>query len=478
MSDDDYYYYINKGFEDYIPTTIDPGPWMLLAVTIYSIFCMIAIPITVQLCRICLRRRDIPFDIDDEKNEEESHKFSSRESSSDMVDIDLNRDDTMQKDGVSKEQTNKFDSLRYFLERSKIALNIDVDGQNHSSPSPVSSYLDELERKRNKIKRIRNKTYCDEERGDQNENSLSEDATDDVSVFLSCANYYFELFQLTEDNLKHCPSPNAKKTPVRNTSGCGKKIGKSIKQFIYIANFDSESKRILHLGIPFTISSMSDAIFDAITTALISNYLGVKSLSAFIVVNLLIELSTLVSGGLVESVDTICAHAIGAENYKLAGQYVQISTVLYIGLSIPLFTLWYFVMGDCIRLFGFGDDVVAIGEEYTKIVVFDYIMDGIADAYTELLDMTGYATQGMIFDVVTGAIDILVVWLLLAFAPGMSLFWVGAAHLIGTVVCFIVFTSICICLGWLDPFLEGMVHTFAFKVSQCSYIKLEIISIF
>ena len=55
-----------------------------------------------------------------------------------------------------------------------------------------------------------------------------------------------------------------------------KNIGNSINRLIYIANFDSESKRILHLGIPFTISSMSDAIFDAITTALISNYLGVK----------------------------------------------------------------------------------------------------------------------------------------------------------------------------------------------------------
>ena len=252
-----------------------------------------------------------------------------------------------------------------------------------------------------------------------------------------------------------------------------KNIGNSINRLIYIANFDSESRRILHLGIPFTMSALSEALFDAITTALISNYLGVKSLSAYIVVNMLIELSTLVSGGLVESVDTICAHAIGAENYQLAGQYVQISTVLYIGLSIPIFILWYFVMGDCIRLFGFGDDVVAIGEQYTKIVIFDYVMDGIADAYTELLNMTGYATQGMIFDIVTGSIDILVVWLLLAFTPGMSLFWVGATHLIGTVVCFIIFTFICICLGWLDPFLEGMVHTFAFKVRNVSFYHYQ-----
>ncbi|GFH46032.1 hypothetical protein CTEN210_02506 [Chaetoceros tenuissimus] len=441
MSDDDYYYYRNKGFEDYIPTAKDPGPWMLIAVSIYSICCLIAVPVVVQLFTKCRRRQDIPCDSDGEVVEEESSHLSSRESSSDMVDVDINRDDTvLLREWVREEETSKIDSLRDFLERSKRALNIDMDGQHLTSPSPVSSYLEELERKRNKIKRIRNNAYRDEEQGDQKDNGLSDDEMD-----------------------HHGPGPNTAKTYDHNELDCGEKIGNSINQFIHIINFDSESKRILHLGIPFTISSISDAVFDAVTIALISNYLGVQSLSAYIVVNMLIELSTLISGGLVESVDTICAHAIGAENYKLAGQYVQISTVLYIGLSIPIFILWYFVMGDCIRLFGFGDDVVAIGEQYTKIVVFDYVMDGIYDAYSELLNLTGYATPAVIFDVASGAIDIAVIWSILAFTPGMSLFWVGVTHLIGTVVCFIIFTSICICLGWLDPFLEGMVHTFAFR---------------
>lgn len=40
-------YYDDDGFQDYIPTTVDPGHWLFFAVCIYSVICVILVPIIV-----------------------------------------------------------------------------------------------------------------------------------------------------------------------------------------------------------------------------------------------------------------------------------------------------------------------------------------------------------------------------------------------------------------------------------------------
>lgn len=40
-------YYDDDGFQDYIPSTVDPGHWLFFAVGIYSLFCVILVPIIV-----------------------------------------------------------------------------------------------------------------------------------------------------------------------------------------------------------------------------------------------------------------------------------------------------------------------------------------------------------------------------------------------------------------------------------------------
>jgi hypothetical protein len=42
-------YYGDDGFDNYIPKTVDPGPWMLIGVCLYSIFCVILLPILVVI---------------------------------------------------------------------------------------------------------------------------------------------------------------------------------------------------------------------------------------------------------------------------------------------------------------------------------------------------------------------------------------------------------------------------------------------
>ena len=44
MSAEDDNYDDYEGFDDYVPKTIDPGPWMLIGVSVYSLSCIIILP--------------------------------------------------------------------------------------------------------------------------------------------------------------------------------------------------------------------------------------------------------------------------------------------------------------------------------------------------------------------------------------------------------------------------------------------------
>lgn len=241
-------------------------------------------------------------------------------------------------------------------------------------------------------------------------------------------------------------------------------IARSFNALVKIANPDKETKRLLALGVPFTLASVIGSFFDAVAVALVSNYLGVHALSAYVVTNLLVGLSDVFINGVSASLNTVCSHAIGAENYNLAGQYVQIAMTVYCALGVPIMGVWWFVMEDCLRLFGLNEEVVAIGGQYSKIVIFHYMFSGLFDSYTALLDISGYALPATLFDIIAGAAEAVVIWSLLAFQEGMTLKWVGVAHLVTGVTCFIFFTLIAVCRGWLDPFWDGLFKTFAIKV--------------
>ncbi len=212
-----------------------------------------------------------------------------------------------------------------------------------------------------------------------------------------------------------------------------------------------------------TIAGALESVWDAIAVAIISKYLGVNALQAYIVTNLMIGLSETAIGGVGGAVETLCSHAIGAQNFFLAGQYVQIASLVYFLISLPFFGMWWFLMGDCIRLFGMNEEVVEIGVKYTKVVIFDYLIDGVFGNIYTLLDINGQVTQATLFDFVTGATDCAATWFLLAFVKDIDLFWIGASMLAMSTIHYTCFTLVAHCKGWLDPFYDGMIRNFALK---------------
>lgn len=326
-TDDDYY----DSFENYVETTNDPGPWILIGVTLYSTICLLILPVLV-------RRR---------------------------------------KSG------------------SGIRTQVDSDLNHSHSSSTINNQIEVV------ISERRAKKSC-----------------------------HFKLV---------CAKLNE------------------------IARLDNESRAILKLGIPLTLSEVSEASFYAVSVALISRNLGVDALSAYVVTNLLIGLSDTFISGVGYALNTLCSHAIGCGNDTLAGQYAQIAMILYACCSVPLLGMWMFLIEDCLRLFGFHKNVVKIGAEYTNVVVFHYLIAGVFGTFRSLLDVSGHALHATIMDISSHLAELVVLAVLLRTTDWMSLYYVGLIQALVKLVCTGGFLLFAFFRGWLKPFHEGLFQTFGLR---------------
>jgi len=237
----------------------------------------------------------------------------------------------------------------------------------------------------------------------------------------------------------------------------------AIDNLLDIAYHDGESRRIVKLGVPLTFSSIAGAIFSTITVALVAQYLGTNDLTAYVVNDLLVGLSDTFITGVQQSLNTVCSHAVGMDDFKLAGQYVQISSVLYILFATPFLGMWCFVIDDVVLWMGLGEEVAAISLRYTRVVVFHYAMEGFSEGIFTLLDITGHEVFGTIIDLIEGVSELAIVWWQLASRDNLELADLGWIHLLSAAFWYLVTIVIVFYKGWLSRFTGGMLRTNALK---------------
>jgi hypothetical protein len=152
----------------------------------------------------------------------------------------------------------------------------------------------------------------------------------------------------------------------------------SYDNLLEIAEVDYEAKRICRLAAPFVIEALVEGIANFARVAIIGHYIGTKELSAYIVVDLFVSLTTEFFGGFTDSIATVGSHAVGVGNKKLAGQYVQIAMTAYTIFFVPIFIFWYFFTDDLLKWMGFDDDVAKIGQDFAHLLLFAEYLSGTA----------------------------------------------------------------------------------------------------
>ena len=246
-------------------------------------------------------------------------------------------------------------------------------------------------------------------------------------------------------------------------------VGDSLGAIGKLAMWDFEMRRIVKLAVPYSTAALMEGIFEIITVALIGNFLGTDAVAAYTIVDLLLGLTVEFIGGILAAEGTLCSHAVGAENYTLAGQYVQLSAILYTLCLIPNVIFWIFFLDDAIRLFGFNDNIVDIGYRFGIIVLFHDWLEGMGFAYHSLLDVIDYEDWSTIMSVSEGLVFIgcLVAALL---TRDTTLQEIALIQLTVSIIFFLFNCCYTVSRGWVNEYLDGIVGTVAVTVRRPLFI--------
>ncbi|DAZ97618.1 TPA: hypothetical protein N0F65_002237 [Lagenidium giganteum] len=129
-----------------------------------------------------------------------------------------------------------------------------------------------------------------------------------------------------------------------------------------------EFRALLRLAVP---SMMSTYCFFGISVTELSvmGHLGVDQLAAVAYSQMSMDFSTLVfMQGFNAGTNSLCSQAFGAKNYRLLGEYAQMTLFAQTVMCVPLALLWW-NLGDILALAGVADAVATYARTYCRLSI-------------------------------------------------------------------------------------------------------------
>mmetsp|Transcript_15742 Transcript_15742/g.23168 ORF Transcript_15742/g.23168 Transcript_15742/m.23168 type:complete len:870 (-) Transcript_15742:62-2671(-) len=240
-------------------------------------------------------------------------------------------------------------------------------------------------------------------------------------------------------------------------------IAAAFDRVVSIAEWDHEMKRIIRLCVPYSIAALVEGVGDAVYVGLVANFLGTESLSALTLVETLFELSGQFLGGVLATEATLCSHAVGAGNHKLAGNYVQVSTVIFSLLWIPNSILWMYFIFDVVLLFGFPESTAKIAEDFAIVCLFNDWILGLTEAYNGLLEVIGFEKFVATMTIFQQLVQLSATLVLLIFRKEATLTEVALIKACNDVLFLVLSIAISVCAtrGRLNKYINGMCGSLA-----------------
>jgi MATE family multidrug resistance protein len=240
-----------------------------------------------------------------------------------------------------------------------------------------------------------------------------------------------------------------------------------------IVSFDKETKKILRIALPFTIQGLASTSLSNVCLAMVGRHVGTKAVAAYALVQILVGLTDGVIQGPIWACTTLCSHAVGAGNYFLAGQYIQLAMLTYLLLNIPAVYFWWTYMAEVISFLEWGDEETAqMSEDFIKVYIWSYVLGGISTCVWQLLEVADHAAEGSVMSVAWGVVNVIVISTLVNVKEQATLTDVGLCY-IGTALFFIGITfALAEFKGWLRPFKGGLFRSVS--LTNWTAIKLMV----
>jgi MATE family multidrug resistance protein len=231
-----------------------------------------------------------------------------------------------------------------------------------------------------------------------------------------------------------------------------------------VLKFDKETKSLLKLAVPFTISSLASTVFSTLCFIIISHNVTTLEITAYAIVCVFVGLTDGIMYGPISSCTTLCAHAVGAGNVKLAGTYLQLAVLLYVSGSALVFAFWWFYMYEAILWLEWGDEATALlGQSFIRHYMWNYMLAGISASLWQLLEIADHVKEGTYISILWGLVNVVVMSVVQHVVPQFTLVTVAWVYN-GTALLFVLIAyAMAERGGWLKPFKQGLFHTFSLK---------------
>jgi hypothetical protein len=244
-------------------------------------------------------------------------------------------------------------------------------------------------------------------------------------------------------------------------------------RLILCHNCDPISQSIYDLCGPFLIQAIVAAASEMLRLALVGHQLGTAALSSFVIVDLVVRLTSDVVGSIIISGNTLITQISGepaSSNERVnafkAGRYLQLSMILYVLGSLPFIVIWSNSMGQVLLFLGYDDKTAEIGRLFATPYALASLFGGLCTGLHFMLDVIGHEVESTILTGVAeaGTTSVLALYLCWKFLfPTASLVDMGYVYLTCKLLYLLILCMVIQRQKWLNDYAEGL---FLFKNQQ------------
>ncbi|KAL3914106.1 MAG: hypothetical protein SGILL_006233, partial [Bacillariaceae sp.] len=224
------------------------------------------------------------------------------------------------------------------------------------------------------------------------------------------------------------------------------------------ASWDDEMKRIVKLAIPYTTHAVLMGIFELVEVAVIGQVFARDNssiLGAFLAVEFILSLATMLLDGAINSLTVLCSHAVGGRNYALAGKYCQLAFLFFQLFFIPITIMCWNVIDKIIILLGYEDYVAEEAEYYGRLCFIAVSVEVLDTCIHHMLDVCGFEWYSSVMDIIHGLASLVATIGIGMLHPDPKLWMIGAAHLILGIIFLCLNVMIVVTKNWLEGFWTG-----------------------
>ena len=358
-------------YDNYIQNTIDPGNKLFIIALFISVCSIVCVPLVAKFGKCIIKRKQQGWDNSDRSGDGcEGHQ------------VDEDSALAASTDGHQPSQTDAAEdrSSLSFVERCRKAIDSAVRYLQDNPESPVGR---RAKISRGMAKEARASMYFHQMEARMN---VWDNNQKEVEIVLTPPPDESEKVNEPHNG----PTEESAYPPMQVNNSVGFR-NESLFYMWTIVRYDRETKRILRLAIPFTFSAIVDNTSELIILAIISHTLGTDAMVAYAMTDGLVGITSSFMGGWHEAVTSLVSMACGAQNYDLAGQYVQIACISYVLCEIPVGCIWVATMSKILLLMGFDDSVAMLGQDFVWVRILINIMTGVNQCLLDFLAAVEYA---------------------------------------------------------------------------------------